>query len=109
MDPVKFLASLAVPLLFLDSSKNKGSVLVIKHGETELFRDQIKKEDKKIYKIKLPVGYTAEIVVSDGKVWLKRMPNWVCPKHICSDTGKVGLNSDKKIVCMPNKLMIYFE
>lgn len=107
MDPVKLFATLAVPLLFMNAGNQ--AFLVVKHGNTQLLRQKITKNDKKTFMVKLPVGYTAEIEVSDGKACIKPMPNWVCPKHICSNTGKIGLDGSKKIVCMPNQLVVYFE
>ncbi len=107
MNAFKIIAALTIPLL-LSNSKNQAT-LVIKHGKKEIHRERISKKDNKIFKVKLTKGYTAEIVVSEGKAWIKRMPNWICPKHICSDTGKICFEDDKKIVCAPNKLVVYFE
>lgn len=107
MNVLKVIAALAVPLL-LSNSKNQAT-LVIKQGNKEIHREKISKTERKIIKVKLPRGYNAEIVVSEGKAWVKKMPNWVCPKHICSEMGKISFQDGKKIVCAPNKLIVYFE
>lgn len=106
MDASKIFAVLIAPLLF---AGKQHATLVIKQGNKEILRKRITKADNKIFKVRLFIGYTAEIVVSEGRAWIKRMPNWVCPKHICSDMGKIDFEGDKKIVCAPNKLVIYFE
>jgi len=106
LEASKLFAALAVPLIFC--SKNHGT-LVIKQGNKELLRKRVTTRDNKVFKIKLYQGYTAEIVLSKGSAWIKRMPDRVCPKHICSDIGKIHFGEDKKIICAPNKLVIYFE
>ncbi len=107
MDALKIVAALAVPLL-LANPKNQAT-LVIKQGPKELYREKVTAKDNQVFKIRLPQGYTAEVVLADGKAWIKRMPGRICPKHICSDMGKIGFNDNKKIVCAPNKLVVYFE
>lgn len=107
MDALKIVAALAVPLLFANVKKQ--ATLVIKQGKKEVYREKITTTDKRAFKVKFPNGYTAEIMVADGKAWVKRMPSRICPKHICSDMGKIGFDDNKKIVCAPNKLVVYFE
>lgn len=107
MDALKIAAALAVPLLFANAKKQ--ATLVIKQGKREVHREKITAKDKRLFKVKLPNAYTAEIVVADGKAWVKRMPSRICPKHICSDMGKIGFDDNKKLVCVPNQLVVYFE
>lgn len=83
--------------------------LVVKQGTKELMRTTITAEDKKTLKVQLDIGYTAEIEVAHGKARLKPMPDWVCPRHICSDTGWISMNGGQAIICAPNRLIIYFE
>ena len=107
MDSSKLFVALAIPLLFVGNKDY--ATLVIKQNNKILYREKITKTDKKVFKIRLSKGYVAKVMVFEGKAWVERMPTWVCPKHICSDMGKIGFDDNRKLVCAPNELIVYFE
>lgn len=108
-DKLGLLAILAVSLGMNKPSTKKKTQLVVKQNNQELLRINMGNKGRKLFKIKLANGYTAKIEASNGKVRVKRMPSLICPRHICSDMGWIKPGDDKQIICMPNKLLIYFE
>ncbi len=108
MDILGVLAVMAVVFGLSNSSKKRKPQLVAKQGNRELLRTNIGNIDRKTLKVRLASGYTAEIEVADGRARIKRMPAHICPRHICSDMGWIEPGEDKQIICMPNKLTIYF-
>ena len=53
-------------------------------------------------------GYKATLEISDGKIRLQQLPQELCPQGICAHTGWIS-RSYQSIVCVPNRIMIYFS
>jgi len=50
-------------------------------------------------------GGVANLEVQDGRVRVLRMPDHMCPNHICSNTGWIS-RPGQVIVCMPNMMVV---
>lgn len=53
-------------------------------------------------------GGKATVEIRDGRVRVHRMPDALCPLHICSDTGWID-NHLVPIVCLPNRMVVRIE
>ena len=52
--------------------------------------------------------YTATLEIEDGMVRIRPLPPELCPQGICAHTGWIS-RSYQSIVCVPNRIMIYFS
>lgn len=108
MDTLIVFALLAAALGLSSSSNKRKAQLIVKQGPQVLLRTSIGKQDRKTFQVRLDSGHTAEIEVAHGKARIKPLPDHICPRHICSDMGWIKPGDNKQILCMPNKLLIYF-
>lgn len=108
MDILVAIAVVAAVLGLSSSSKKRKVQLIVKQGNQVLLCSNIGKQDRKTLRVRLASGHTAEIEVAHGKARIKPLPDNICPRHICSDMGWIEPGDNKQIVCMPNKLLIYF-
>jgi len=63
-----------------------------------------KGEPERLFSLHLPRG-EGTVQIREGKIRILRMPDEVCPLHICSNTGWIH-RPDQFIACVPNKLII---
>lgn len=50
-------------------------------------------------------GGEAYLEVKDGAVRIRPMPEWLCPRQICSHTGWIR-RAGESLVCVPNRLVV---
>ena len=69
-------------------------------------------DDQTEREVDFPFGknaeYTATLQISGGMARLLPLPESLCPRGICSHTGWIS-QSYQSIVCVPNRIMIYFS
>ncbi len=58
----------------------------------------------KTVKISLSEG-EAHLEVKDGAVRIRPMPEWLCPRQICSHTGWIR-RAGESLICVPNRLVV---
>jgi len=58
----------------------------------------------KVVPIPIPGG-VAELKFKNGAVRLLEMPDWLCPRKICSHSGWIS-KPGETLICVPNRLVI---
>ncbi|MEW6081273.1 MAG: NusG domain II-containing protein [Bacillota bacterium] len=79
--------------------------VVVEVGKQEVARFDLEVSgDALLVPIQLPGG-VANIEVQGGRVRVLRLPDHMCPNHICSNTGWIS-RPGQVIVCMPNMMVV---
>ncbi len=95
-------ALLIVAIVFLNSSTNSNSTVVIQYQNKIIGQYPLDVNRKVVFNGALG---KMEIQIKNGKV---RMLKSNCPLHLCIKQGWIS-NSSIPIVCVPNKVMIYIK
>lgn len=96
-------------ILALNLRKSPGDIVVVQQNRVEVLQlTQKELNEDGIYEFKFgrEIGY---IEVKEKKVRMVPMDKAVCPQAICSETGWIEGGSPKTIVCVPNRLVVYFK
>lgn len=108
---VAFLASMAFFWLNPGAGQETQDIIAVieLHGE-EVDRVELPPEgESKEVEVPLQdVDYEAIIELEHNRARIQRMPEDVCPRGICADTGWVQ-REGQAIVCVPNRLIIHLE
>lgn len=100
---VSIVVSFAIIRLPVQATGGEQVVIEVRNLEVERFTLTHSPESL-IVPVDLDRG-TAYVEIKEGRVRVLEMPDYLCPLHICSNTGWIS-SSGQAIVCMPNRMVV---
>ena len=98
---ILFISVASLIVILILNGKPKGSFAVVTHGNKEIARISLSKNE--VYKIDADIPVTLEVI--DGQI---HFVNSVCPDHLCEGFGLISLQYEYAI-CMPARIAVQIE
>ncbi len=89
-----------------DDASGPLTLLVSVGGEVVLSLQLSEAPDSFSVEVPLPRGGEAVVTVAQGSVRVEQMPDWLCPRHICSHHIGAIDRPGRSIICVPNRLVV---